>query len=117
MFSFFAEQCPFEKSFSNLLARAWHGDCYPKSTLDALVLADKDIQNHSINRVIGAIVCDDTDLRFILAKTIHSTFTLLMTGGIPSKVIMQHGVEVLLKIYSLRQAVSADQYILALLSN
>ena len=59
----------------------------------------------------------NADFWLILPKAVYPAFTLLMTGGIPGQIIMEHGIEMLLKVYALRQAIGADQHILTWFGN
>jgi len=65
------------------------------------VFADKDIEDHPVDGVIGAIAGYGANLGFLLAEAVHTALALLVPGRVPGKITGQHGVEVRLKVYSL----------------
>jgi hypothetical protein len=92
-----------------------HGDRHPEIALDALVLADEHVEDHAVDRVVGAVVGDDPHLGVLLAEAVDPPLALLVARRVPGQVVMQHRVEVLLQVDALRQAVGADQHVLAAL--
>ena len=111
------EQRAFEQRLGDLLAGARHGDGDAEVALDALVLADQDIEDHAVDRVVRAVVGDDADLGLLLPEAVDAPFALLVAGGVPGQVVVQDGVEVLLEVDALGQAVGADEHILARLGH
>ena len=104
-----AEQGSLEQGLRDLLAGAGHRHGHPEIALDALVLADQHVEDHPVDRVVGAVVGDDPHLGGLLPEAVHPPFPLLVPGGIPGQVVVQDGIEVFLEIDSLREAVGADQ--------
>ncbi len=108
----FPEQRALEQRLGDLLAGTGHRDGDAEVALDALVLADQHIEDHAVDRVVGAVVGDDAHLRLLLPEAVHPAFALLVARGVPGQVVVQHGVEVLLEVDAFRQAVGADEHIL-----
>ena len=104
-----AEQSPLEQRLRDLLAGAWDRHGHSEITLDALVLADQDIEDHAVDRVVGAVVGDHPDLGRPLPEPIHAPFALLVASGVPRQIVVQDSIEVILQIDALGQAVGADQ--------
>ena len=104
------EQRALEECLRHLLRRSRHGDRHPEITLDGLVLADEDIEDHTVDRVVGPVVGNDPDLASTLTETVHPSLALLVARRIPRQVVVQHRVEVLLQVDAFRQAVGADQH-------
>ncbi len=113
----FAEQRALEQRLGDLLAGAGHRDGDAEVALDALVLADQHIEDHAVDGIVRAVVGDDADLGLLLAEAVHPAFALLVARRVPGQVVMQHGVEVLLEVDALGQAVGADQHVLARLGD
>ena len=110
-----AEERPLEQRLGNLLARPWHGDADTERALDALVLADQDVEDDAVHRIVAPVVGDDAHLRRLLAEAIHPALALLVARRVPSQVVVKDGVEMLLEVDPLGQAVGADEDEVALL--
>jgi len=102
-----------EESFGDLLASARDSDRHSEIAFDLLVLADENVQDHPVDRIVRPVIGDDANLGLLLAETIHAAFTLLVPRGVPRQVVVKDGAEVLLKVNAFRQTVGADQYVLA----
>ena len=111
------EQRALEQRLGDLFAGTGHRDGDAEVALDALVLADQHIEDHAVDRVVRAVVGDDAHLRLLLAEAIDAAFALLVARWVPAQVVMQHRVEGLLKIDAFRQAVGADEDVLAALGD
>ena len=73
-------------------------------------LAYKHIQHCEVNLVVAAPKHHTLDLWRSLPVAVDAPFTLLQPVGIPRKIIVQHGVEVLLQVDALAQAVGRHQH-------
>jgi hypothetical protein len=76
------------------------------------MFADQDFEDHTVYGIVSPIVSDTTDLGFVLTETVYPALALLVAGRIPSQIIMQYSVEMLLEINALCQAIGADENIL-----
>ena len=74
------------------------------------MLADEDVEDHAVDRIVGAVVGDRPHLAFLLPEPVHPALALLVPRGVPRQVVVQHGVEVLLQVDALRQAVGAHEH-------
>ena len=104
-----AEQRALEQRFGDLLAGARHRDRHPEIVLDALVLADEDVEDHAVDRVVSAVVRDGPHLALLLPEPVHPALALLVARGVPCQVVVQDGIEVFLEVDAFRQAVGADE--------
>ena len=104
-----AEQRALEQCLGDLFAGPRHGNGYAKAALDALVLADEDIEDHAVDRVVPAVVGDHPHLGSSLAEAIHPAFALLVPRRVPREVVVEHRVEVVLEVDALGQAVGANE--------
>ena len=76
---------------------------------DFLGFAKNDVQDGTVDGAVGRKHHDRANEFGGLSETIYATFALLMARRIPGKVVVDHGVEQLLKVDPLRQAVRSDK--------
>jgi hypothetical protein len=93
----------------DLLAIDRHGDGDPEGITDGAVFPEKHIEHNAVDLIVYAIVGQHPDLASLLAEPIYSAIPLLVASGIPREVVMNDGVEFVLKVDSLAEAVCADQ--------
>jgi hypothetical protein len=72
------------------------------------VLADQDIEDHSVDGIVEAVQGDGTDGRGALTEPVDAAFTLLVPRRVPREVVEDDGGEVALKVDALRQAVGGN---------
>ena len=73
------------------------------------VLADQDVEDDAVDAVVLAVEGDGADDVAPLAEPVDAAFALLVPGGVPGQVVVDDGVEVLLEVDALGQAVGRDQ--------
>jgi hypothetical protein len=73
------------------------------------VLADEDFEDLAVDAVVAAVDGDDADVFRPLAEAVDAAFALLVPGGVPGEVVVDDGVEVVLEVDALGQAVGGDQ--------
>ncbi len=76
---------------------------------DRLVPANEHIDNELVDAVVLAPDRNDTDLGVRLAETVHAAFALLVARRVPSEVVVDHCVEVVLEVDALRKAIGGDE--------
>ena len=74
------------------------------------MLADEDVEDHAVDRVVGAVVRDGPHLALLLPEPVHPALALLVARGVPCQVVVQDGIEVFLEVDAFRQAVGADEH-------
>jgi hypothetical protein len=74
------------------------------------MLADEDVENHTVDSVVGPVVGHDPDLASTLTETVHASLALLVAGRIPSEIVVDHRVEVVLKVDTFGQAVGGHEH-------
>ena len=89
------------------LVRHGHGDA--QFLADTGGLAQDDPEHLAINRVVVAVQERGAYRLARLAEAIHTALALLMPRGVPRQVVVNDGVEVILQVDALRQAVGGDQ--------
>ena len=104
-----AKEHALQNRFDNVLAASGDADRDAEIALDLLVLSEEHIDHDAVNLVVFADVGDCANLGLWLPESVHAAFTLLMARRIPTEVVMDDGVEVILEIDALTQTVSADQ--------
>ncbi len=72
----------------------------------------ENIENDAVDRVIDAVICEHAHARAFLAVAVDAAFALLVAGGVPRKIIMHDGVEIILKVDSLAETVCAYKHAL-----
>ena len=103
------QQEPLEDRLDHLLRVDRHGHADAQRLLDAAVLVDEDVENNAVDTVVGPVEKGDLHRGLPLAVAIHAALTLLMAGGIPGEVVMDDGIEGLLQVDALGQAVGGDE--------
>ena len=96
-----------------MFARTRHRNGDAEVALDVFVLSDQDIEDHTVDRIVAAVVGDDPNLLLFLTETINAAFTLLVAGGVPGQVVVKYGIEMLLKVDALRKTVSTNENVFA----
>lgn len=59
-----------------------------QGTPNGLVFADQYVDDHAINRVVAAVVREDAHRGSRLTVTVHTAFSLFVTGWIPRQVVV-----------------------------
>ena len=105
-----AQEQPFHDRVGDLaggLVGDGHGDA--GELADLAVLADEDFEDLAVDAVVAAVDGDDADVGRALAEAVDAAFALLVPGGVPGEVVVDDGVEVVLEVDALGQAVGGDQ--------
>ena len=89
------------------LDRNRHGDAEIAPNL--LRLADEHVQDDLIDGIVRAVEQDRLHARLRLTETIDAALALLQPVGIPGQVVVHDGVEVVLQIDALAQAIGGDE--------
>ena len=84
-----------------------HGDA--GGLADLAVLLDQDLEDLAVDAVVAAVDGDDADVGRPLAEPVDAALALLVPGGVPGEVVVDDGVEVVLQVDALGQAVGGDQ--------
>jgi hypothetical protein len=110
-----AEEEALKDGFEDGLAlRNRHADA--EALTNGPVLAKQDIEDDAVDGVVVAVEHDGDDLLPGLAEAVDAAFALFVTGWIPGQVVMNDGVEVLLEVDALGEAVGGDEDALRVLS-
>ena len=72
----------------------------------------KNVQHHLIDFVVAPPNRYDRYLGFRLAESVDPPLALFKAIWIPRQVVMHHGVETVLKVYSFAEAVGCHQHVL-----
>ena len=75
-----------------------------------LVLAEQDVEHDAVDLVVRAVEGERADDVAWLAEAVDAALALLVAGGVPGQVVVDDGVEVLLQVDALAQAVGGDQH-------
>ena len=73
------------------------------------MLAEQHVQDDAVDAVVGAVEGDRPDDAGALAEPVDAAFALLVAGRVPGQVVVDDGLEVLLQVHALRQAVGRDE--------
>ena len=73
------------------------------------MLLQENLENDSVYLIVATVERDRADPLRALTEPIHATFTLLMPGGIPREIVVDHSLEVRLQVHALGEAVGCDQ--------
>ena len=73
------------------------------------MLAEQHVEDDAVDAVVAAVEGDDADDVALLAEAVDAALALLVAGGVPGQVVVDDGVEVLLQVDALGQAVGGDQ--------
>ncbi len=71
--------------------------------------ADQDVEYHSVDAVVDAVVGDRADDIGALTESVDAAFALFVSGGVPREVVVHHCCESVLQVHSLGEAVGGDQ--------
>jgi hypothetical protein len=77
--------------------------------VDGAVLAEEDLEDDAVDGVVLAVEGDGADCGARLAVTIDAALALLVAGGVPGEVVVEDGVEGVLEVDALGEAVGADE--------
>ncbi len=77
------------------------------------MLAEQDVEDDAVDAVVPAEDGDRTHDVAGLPETVDSTFALLVAGGVPGQVVVDDGLEVLLEVDALGEAVGGDEHVAA----
>ena len=95
--------------FHDLGAVRWDRDGDAEGLADGLVLADQHVEHDAVDQVVRAVVGEHAYDLLRLAVAVHAALALLVAGGVPGQVVVDDGVEVVLEVDALAQAVGGDQ--------
>ena len=98
-----------EQRLGERVALVRHGYGDAEFLADTGGLAQDDPEHLAINRVVVAVQERSAYRLARLAEAVHTALALLMPRGVPRQVVVNDGVEVILQVDSLRQAVGGDQ--------
>jgi hypothetical protein len=85
------------------------GHRHPGRLSDRLGLTQDDIEHCAVDCAVGREEQYRADQFGWLAEAVDTTLTLLVTRWVPAQVVMNHGVEQLLQIDALGQAIRSHQ--------
>ena len=104
---------PEEKSFKDRfhhcfgIGRNRDGDT--KRGFDLLVLAEKYVQDDAIDLVVHSVIGEHANSWVGLTKTIYTPLTLFVTSGVPTEVIVDNSIKMILEVDTLRETIGANQ--------
>ena len=105
-----AQQQPFEDRLDHVVAAVGDGDGDAEGLADLLVLAEQHVQDDAVDAVVRAVQRDGADDVGALAEPVDAAFALLVAGRVPGQVVVDDGLEVVLQVHALGQAVGRDQH-------
>ena len=105
-----AQQQPFQDGLHDVVAAVGYRDRDPQRLADLLVLAEQHVEDDAVDAVVGAVQHHGADDAGLLAEPVHPAFPLLVPGRVPGQVVVDDGLEVLLQVHALGQAVGRDQH-------
>ena len=105
-----AQQQAFEDRLHHVVAAVGTGTEIPSGLADLLVLAEQHVEDDAVDAVVGAVEDDGADDAGALAEPVDAALALLVPGRVPGQVVVDDGVEVLLQVDALGQAVGGDQH-------
>ena len=105
-----AQQQAFEDGLDDVVAAVGDRDGDAERLADLLVLAQQHVQHDPVDAVVGAVERDRADDGGALAEPVHAAFALLVPGRVPGQVVVDHGLEAVLQVHALGQAVGRDQH-------
>ena len=100
---------PFAEHLLDDLGVHGHGDVDAELVTDASVLAEEHLEDEAIDGVVFAIIGQGADGLAALAIAVDAALALLVAGGVPGEVVVDHGVEEVLEVDALGEAVGADE--------
>ena len=74
------------------------------------MLAQQHVEHDPVDRRVRAVEGDHADRRLGLAVAVDAALALLVAGRVPGEVVVDDGVEVLLEVDALGQAVGRDEH-------
>jgi len=87
----------------------WYRYGHAELLANALCLAKDHLKHGAVDRVIDAVHQRRADDGAGLTETVDAAFSLLVACRIPRQVVVDDGVEVLLEVDTLGEAVRGDQ--------
>ena len=99
-----------QDGLDHVVAAVGHRDGDAERLADLLVLAEQHVEHDPVDAVVGAVERDGPDDAGALAEPVDPAFALLVPGRVPGQVVVDDGVEVLLQVHALGQAVGGDQH-------
>ena len=85
-----------------------HGDA--ELLPDLLGLAEDDAQHRAVDGIVLAVKHQCANSRRGLSEPVRTALALFVASGIPGEVVMDHRVEVALKVDALGQAIGCDEH-------
>ena len=73
------------------------------------MLAEQHVEDDAVDAVVRAVDGDRPHLAVPLAEPVHAALALFVAGRVPGEVVVHDGLEVLLEVHALGQAVGRDQ--------
>ena len=101
----FLEQSSFHERHADVAVIFGHRDRNTEVFLDLFGLAEDDIENEAIHRIVGTVKHSAPDILALLTETVHTAFALFVASRVPSQVVMNDGIEVVLKVDTFGQAI------------
>ena len=77
---------------------------------DRLVLAEQHVEHDAVDPVVRAVEGDGAHGVGALAEAVDAALALLVAGRVPGQVVVDDGVEAVLEVDALGQAVGGDQH-------
>ena len=104
-----AQEDRLEQRLRERAALVRHGHRNAELLADARRLAQDDLEHRAVHRVVGAVEERGAHRRARLTESIDAALALFVARRVPGEVVVNDGVEVLLEVDALRQAVGSDQ--------
>ena len=103
-----AQQHAVDQGIDHLLGVGRHRHGNAQALADRARLAQQDVQNDEVDLIVGAVEEDGADLGSLLAVAVDPALALLQAVRVPGQVVVEHGVEMVLEVDPLRQAIGGD---------
>ena len=105
-----AQDEPLEDRFDDRVRVDRDGDGDPERVADRPVLAQENVEDDPVDAVVAAEVGEHPHRVALLPVAVDAALALLVPGRVPGEVVVDDGVEVLLQVDALRQAVGCDEH-------
>ena len=67
-------------------------------------------QHSTVNRVVHPVKHQSSNHTARLPETVNTPFALFMTGGVPTEIVMNYTVKMLLQVHTLRETIGSYQH-------
>ena len=105
-----AQQQPLEDRLDHVVGPVRHRDGDAQGLADLLVLAEQHVQDDPVDAVVRPVDRDGAHDARVLPEPVDAALPLLVPGRVPGQVVVDDGLEVLLQVHALGQAVGRHQH-------